>query len=120
MLPIMAGFPTIFIKQFAIGCLDLLSKLTGNRLSQRLLEYNVVVAQYLMGVGCGSSPESSGCNIDSRTFFQDFFYFFKKYGMSNITRITPTGYLAPIHRYQEVYEQFRTSNFLVFPDGELG
>ncbi len=63
------------------------------------------------------SFEFGGCNIDSRTFFQDFFYFFKKYEMSNIFRLTPSGYLAPIHRYQELYEQFRTTNFLVFPDG---
>ncbi len=55
--------------------------------------------------------EFGGCNIDTRTYFQDFYYFFKKYGM-NIYRITPTGYLFPIEYYSEELEQFRTSNYM--------
>jgi FkbM family methyltransferase len=58
------------------------------------------------------SFEFGGCNIDSRTFLQDFYYFFKERGMT-MSRITPSGYLWPIHNYREIDEQFRTTNFLV-------
>lgn len=57
------------------------------------------------------SFEFGGCNIDTRTYFQDFFYFFMEYGM-NISRITPSGYLSPVTSYKEIDEQFRTMNFL--------
>ena len=55
--------------------------------------------------------EFGGCNIDTRTFFQDFYYFFVKQNF-NIYRITPSGYLHPINSYREIHEQFRTINFL--------
>lgn len=58
------------------------------------------------------SFEFGGCNIDTRTFFRDFWYFFKENGMPRIFRITPSGHLVPIRYYKEVYEQFRTTNFL--------
>jgi FkbM family methyltransferase len=55
--------------------------------------------------------EFGGCNIDTRTFFQDFYYFFKDAGMV-IHRITPSGYLHPITQYRELNEQFGTTNYL--------
>jgi len=55
--------------------------------------------------------EFGGCNIDTRTYYKDFFYFFKKNGM-HIYRITPTGYLHPLPEYREIDEQFRTTNFV--------
>jgi methyltransferase, FkbM family len=55
--------------------------------------------------------EFGGCNIDTRTYFQDFFYFFQKHGMQ-LYRITPSGFLYPIAKYLEQFEQFRTTNFL--------
>ncbi|MFH1671869.1 MAG: FkbM family methyltransferase [Pseudomonadota bacterium] len=55
--------------------------------------------------------EFGGCNIDTRSFFQDFYYFFQDVGMK-ISRITPSGYLYPIDSYKEICEQFRTTNFL--------
>jgi FkbM family methyltransferase len=58
------------------------------------------------------SFEFGGCNIDTRTYFQDFWYFFKENGMFNIYRITPSGYLMPLDKYKELYEQFRTTNYL--------
>lgn len=61
------------------------------------------------------SFEFGSCNLDSRTYFQDIFYFLKEYQMSNIFRITPSGYLNPIEEYQEVYEQFWTTNFIALP-----
>lgn len=57
--------------------------------------------------------EFGGCNIDTRSFLQDYFYFFKKYGNNRIFRITPSGYLFPLDLYREINEQFRTTNFLV-------
>jgi len=54
--------------------------------------------------------EFGGCNIDTRTFFKDFFYFFKENGM-DVYRITPAGYLHPLPDYREIDEQYRTTNF---------
>lgn len=59
------------------------------------------------------SFEFGGCNIDSRTYFRDFYNFFRDHGMNKIFRIVPSGYLVPVHQYKEMYEQFRTTNFLV-------
>jgi FkbM family methyltransferase len=55
--------------------------------------------------------EFGGCNIDTRSFLQDFWYFFVAAKM-DIFRITPTGYLFQIKSYREIYEQFRTTNFI--------
>jgi FkbM family methyltransferase len=53
--------------------------------------------------------EFGGCNIDSRTFFQDFFYFFKdKY---TIHRILQDG-IFELPEYKESYEIFTNSNYL--------
>ncbi len=65
-----------------------------------------------------TSFEFGGANIDSRTFFQDFWYFFRENGGGRLHRITPSGFLVPIPEYREVLEQFRTTNFLVIlPEG---
>lgn len=53
--------------------------------------------------------EFGGCNIDSRTYFQDFFYRLKD--DYKIYRIVKDG-LYPLDQYQESYEQFSTTNFL--------
>lgn len=55
--------------------------------------------------------EFGGCNIDTRTFFQDYWYFFTDIGM-NIYRVTPTGQVFHIKKYAEVHEQFVTTNFV--------
>ncbi len=60
--------------------------------------------------------EFGGCNIDTRTFFQDFFYFFKEM-QYKIFRITPSGYLYSINSYDEIFEQFRTTNFVAMRNG---
>lgn len=54
--------------------------------------------------------EFGGCNIDTRTYFQDFYYLFQELGMQ-IYRVSPSGYACPVTRYRELYEQFRTTNF---------
>ncbi len=59
--------------------------------------------------------EFGGCNIDSRTFFQDFFYFFDDSGF-NLHRITPLG-LEPVARYAEELETFITTNYLAVRRG---
>jgi FkbM family methyltransferase len=63
------------------------------------------------------SFEFGGCNIDTRTFFRDFFNFFRSRKME-LYRITHSGGLLPISFYREIYEQFRTTNFLSVPVDE--
>jgi FkbM family methyltransferase len=54
--------------------------------------------------------EFGGCNIDSRTYFQDFWYFFKESDF-DIYRITPLG-LERIEKYRENDEFFSTTNYI--------
>ena len=54
--------------------------------------------------------EFGGCNIDSRSFFRDFWYFFLTEGFE-LYRMTPFG-LQHIHRYVERDECFKTTNFI--------
>lgn len=60
--------------------------------------------------------EFGGCNIDTRTYFRDFFNFFKTYDFT-IFRITPSGYLHKIDHYSETLEKFSTTNFLALSRG---
>ena len=53
--------------------------------------------------------EFGGCNIDSRTYFQDFYYLLKD--DFDIYRIVEDG-LFPISIYKEEYEIFTTINYL--------
>jgi FkbM family methyltransferase len=55
--------------------------------------------------------EFGGCNIDTRTFFREFWDFFSNLNMT-IYRITPSGYLSRLPKYKEVHEQYRTTNFV--------
>ncbi len=64
--------------------------------------------------------EFGGCNIDSRTFLQDFFRFFQAHRMSSLFRILPSGRFERISGYSESLEQFRTTNYLVLHDGLAG
>ena len=59
------------------------------------------------------SFEFGGTNIDSRTFFQDYWYFINANRIGTIHRMTPSGYLAPVTEYKEIYEQFRPTVFVV-------
>jgi FkbM family methyltransferase len=54
--------------------------------------------------------EFGGCNIDTRTFFQDFWYFFAERNFS-IYRITPYGPVR-VKKYSEKDEFFSTTNFI--------
>ena len=62
------------------------------------------------------SFEFGGCNIDTRTFFKDFFCYFRERHY-RLYRITPSGYFFPVDSYKETYEQFRTTNFLAVLNG---
>ncbi len=55
--------------------------------------------------------EFGGCNIDTRRFFRDYWHFFEHTPM-DIFRVTPSGYLLNIAKYNEEYEQFLYSNFV--------
>jgi len=60
-----------------------------------------------------ASFEFGGCNIDSRTFVQDFWYFFRQNGGGRLHRLSPSGSLVPIPEYREDLEQFRNTIFVV-------
>jgi FkbM family methyltransferase len=62
------------------------------------------------------SFEFGGTNIDTRTFFRDFWFFFTEAEM-RIFRITPSGYLSPIDSYDEIHEQFAPTNFIAVSIG---
>ncbi len=53
--------------------------------------------------------EFGGCNIDSRTFFQDFWYLLTGHGY-DLWRLGPKG-LHAIPSYREADEVFTTTNF---------
>lgn len=52
--------------------------------------------------------EFGGCNIDSKTFFRDFFLFLNN--NYKLYRILRNG-ITPINKYKESYEIFKTTNF---------
>ena len=54
--------------------------------------------------------EFGGTNIDTRTFFQDFWYFFTKKNF-RIYRISPKGKIL-INKYDEKHEYFLTTNYI--------
>lgn len=55
--------------------------------------------------------EFGGCNIDTRTYFQDFWYFFKNADFS-IYIITPQSGPQKVSKYQEAFEFFTTTNYI--------
>jgi len=60
--------------------------------------------------------EFGGCNIDTRIFFKDFWYFLTGYNF-RIYRITPNSGVCYIPKYNEIHEQFRTTNYLATRKG---
>ncbi len=54
--------------------------------------------------------EFGGCNIDTRSFFQDFWYFFAENDF-DLYRITPKG-VKLVESYSENDEIFRTTNYI--------
>lgn len=62
------------------------------------------------------SFEFGACNVDTKTFFRDFWYFFAALKMK-LFRITPSGYLYPIESYSEVHEKHGGSNIMAIRIG---
>lgn len=60
--------------------------------------------------------EFGGANIDTRTYFQDYFYLLSEIGY-DIYRILPDGTLYRIATYSEELEKFRTANYLAAKSG---
>jgi FkbM family methyltransferase len=58
--------------------------------------------------------EFGGCNLDTRTTLQDFFYFFGEVGF-DLSLVQPSGKLRRLPRYGEIYEQYRTTNYVAAP-----
>lgn len=61
--------------------------------------------------------EFGGCNIDSRTFFQDFWYLLSS--THDVFRLVRDG-VWPIRTYRETLEQFVTTNYVAVLRGDLG
>lgn len=70
-------------------------------------------ADRLFRAGCirALAFEFGGCNIDTRTYFKDFYNFLTPLGF-RIWRITPFGKPFSITRYRESHEVPRTTNFI--------
>lgn len=58
--------------------------------------------------------EFGGCNLDTKTSVQDFFYFFREVGF-RMGVIRPSGRLKWLPKYDELLEQYRTTNFVAQP-----
>lgn len=96
----------LFCEQNMISSIDFLKlDVEGHELAvlkggKRMIEGgNVNIIQFEFG----------GCNIDSRTFFRDYYNFFKK--DFKLFRILSNG-LQPIHSYSEKLEVFQSANYL--------
>jgi len=63
------------------------------------------------GVIKALSFEFGGANIDSRTYFQDFWYFLSPLGYV-FFRILPSGSVVQVKSYNEMLENFRTTNYI--------
>jgi len=55
--------------------------------------------------------EFGGCNIDTKTYFRDFFHFFENHHYL-LYIIGKSGKLFPIKTYTEYCEQFMTTNYI--------
>ncbi|MEM5471108.1 FkbM family methyltransferase [Hoeflea sp. AS60] len=60
--------------------------------------------------------EFGGCNVDTRTFFRDFYDFFEARNYA-IHIAGPGGRLTPVRRYREFNEQFSTTNYIAIRRG---
>lgn len=56
--------------------------------------------------------EFGRAQIDSGTFFKDYYYYLLSFGMNSLFRILPNGYLKSIEKYNEKYEIFFTTNYI--------
>lgn len=94
-----------FLKRFKIGSIDILKlDIEGHELSV----LKAFTLEQLRGIRT-IQFEFGGCNIDSRTYFQDFWYLLSPH--FTILRLRPFG-AVPVRKYTEMEEVFLTTNFL--------
>lgn len=62
--------------------------------------------------------EFGPAQIDSRTFFKDFYTFLISVNLTYIYRILPSGKLLPINSYDEKLEMFFTTNYLAILENQ--
>jgi methyltransferase, FkbM family len=100
-----------FCAQHAIGSIDLLKlDVEGHELSV-LLGAKALLERGGVGV---IQFEFGGCNIDSRTYMQDFWYELSP--SYDLYRVLRHG-LWPVHKYQERLERFVTTNYVAVRRG---
>jgi len=63
--------------------------------------------------------EFGGCNLDTRTTLQDFYYFFQSFGFQ-IGLIQPAGRVQWLTQYDEFFEHYRTTNYLATSRNNAG
>ena len=103
--------PTITIDEFAaehgLTTIDLLKMdIEGHELEALHGAANLLGAGRIKAL----TFEFGGCNIDSRTYFQDFWYLLTGYGF-RLYRLLPGAGLMPIQKYTEDLESFVTTNY---------
>jgi FkbM family methyltransferase len=104
-------------QQVKLVDLESFSKKNFKNLNIDLLKIDIEGNELLALEGCGEliknikvvQFEFGGCNIDSKTYFQDFWYYFKENNFS-IHRLTPHR-LLEINDYSEIEEYFKTTIF---------
>jgi len=98
--------------------LDSFWKKNNKNINIDILKLDIEGNELLALNGCGSlintikiiQFEFGGCNIDSKTYFQDFWYFFEANNFS-IYRVTPHK-LIKLTNYKEEDEYFKTTVFI--------
>jgi len=112
------GIEFNFQEEINITKLDTWIKSKSKDFSPNILKMDVEGHELDVLKGAGESLNSieivqfefGGSNIDSRTFFQDFWYFFMELGF-DIYRISPSGFFL-ITKYLEADETFRPTNYV--------
>ena len=90
--------------------------LDGGRIDIAKLDIEGHELQALTGFGAALSAcrviqfEFGGCNIDTRTFFRDFWYFFTQHGFE-LNRISPFG-LKKVTKYSQADERFEHTIYI--------
>jgi len=117
----------IFMNKEETVCIDTIDSYCDINNITRINLLKLDIEGYELDALCGASNmfenklidmvtfEFGGCNIDTRTFFQDYWYFFKEIKFK-LFRITQTNYLHHVDTYRELDEQFVTTNFIAIKD----
>jgi FkbM family methyltransferase len=107
-----------------VECVNLDDFLTDNRITSDCLKIDVEghelkILNSISNLGAKFRIilfEFGGTHIDSRTFFQDFWYFFQTNNYQ-LFRVTPSG-SRRISHYSESLESFRATNYIAVHQGQ--